>query len=839
MAKNQRNSSFKLSLSIFILFYIGIVIGFSIATQYFAAQFNYQSGLGSAIITFKNGIKIYQPFACIGWSINWFNASGPVAGYLTKMHLILIFNFIINIVVAKYRMYRRSLKVELPEDLHGSARFAVEKDVEMMNLISHYKRGEKILSRKVKYQARGIYVGAFPTKNGLKIMRYNDPAHILCYAPTRSGKGVGLVLPTLLSYPHSVATNDIKGENFELTSGFRHTAGSLVIRFDPTAVEKKSIDGKHNYIATSQWNALEEIRRFTIYDVMDAQNIAAAIADPNGEGMDDHWVSTAYELLTGVILHVLYFERDKSLAGVATYLADPTFQDPAQMFERMLSANHDPHNLMQWSDSSGIRTNTHPTVALTARAMLNKEDRERNSVLSTAKTKLSLFSEPVVAGNTRHSDFKMQDLMNHDKPVSLYIIVPPSDKERLRPLVRLFITYLLRCLTASMEFEDGRSIKSYRHRLLLLIDELPSLKKLDVLQDSLAFLAGYGITAFLLAQDANQLCSNEAYGQNETISAGCQLKIAFAPNTLKTAEELSNMTGKTTRKRQSISYSGDRISSMLNHMNISEELIERPLLTPDEVMRLPRDELLILNAGHPVIRGKKLYYYKMPVFLKRSKMASPSRVTLTYHTEHDKLHHTWFMVACERIPNSNEFTVIINCYDLYPPVRVLLKQKNILTGELIELECELVNSINQVIHRALTVDDLHFRIRPIKNHPKFDPLEAYEVHFLVRDPTPYPNLMQQGFFQDISAYERHARQQVRDYFHQLEMKEGIVIDFNIEKCLPNTRYVGQVLMHTEHYLVLQKNKESLSLHRKITLDRLPQTGEHVTIFYQNNQGHVS
>jgi len=840
MEENQRNQSVRFGVSIIMSLFMCMMITSLVATQYFASLVGYQSWLGEAVLEFGNGIRVYQPFSWWVWNVEWMNETGAIQAYLTRMQFVILIGAVISVVVAVYLAYRRSLKGELPADLHGSARWAEENDIEKMNLVSHERTERKGLRRRtVKYRALGVYVGAYPVKGGqkLKVMRYNEPAHILVYAPSRSGKGVGLVLPTLLSYPHSTATNDIKGENFELTSGFRHTAGSLVIRFDPTSLDQKSIDGKTRYNVAAGWNVLEEIRAFTDYDVMDAQNIAAAIADPDGEGMDDHWVSTSYEILTGVILHVLYFERDKSLTGVATYLADPSFTDPEQMFNRMLDAEHDPQGVMGWEDSSGNPTKTHPAVAIAARSMLNKEEKERNSVLSTAKTKLSLYTEPIVARNISRSDFRMEDLMNHDKPVSLYIVVPPSDKERLRPLIRLFITFFLRKLTSNMEFEDGSSAKNYRHRLLLLIDELASLKKLEQLQDGLAYLAGYGITAMLFVQDTIQL--KEAYGDKETITAGCQLRVAFAPNTLDTAEDLSKMTGVATRKRQNVSYSGSRISSMLGQMSISEELIERPLLTADEVMRLPRDELLVFNTGWPTIRGKKLYYFKMPEFLGRAKTGSPSRVTMSYRDEAGKVRGTWFMVLCERMRESAEFRVTINCYSDFPPVRVVVKQEHVEREEVMEFDYELVTEAGKVVDTPLTVDDVRFRIRPTGDMTGFDPLEAYEVHFVVHDVAPYRNFSQAGFFRDISTHEREARRLVKDHFHALEVKKGATIDLTIDKVLPNGRYTGAVLMHTEHFVVLQKGKDRTSIHRKCKLDRVPAVGEQIAVRYEGKKGRVS
>lgn len=830
----QRNTNTRFAASIVFTFFLCMFTASWVATQYLAGALRYQTGLGEAAWTFR-AWKIYQPFAWWFWNLQWMNETGPLQSYILHMQFIVCIGALLSVIVGIYMFYRRSMHSELPTELHGSARWATVKDVEKMKLLSHtYKKGKKT----VQYKAAGIFVGALDTKEGRKVLRYNEPAHALCFAPSRSGKGVGPVLTTLLSYPNSTMTNDIKGENFELSSGFRHSAGSLVIRFDPTSLDQKSIDGKARYNVASSWNVLDEIRAYTDYDEMDAQNIAAAIADPKGEGMDDHWVSTSFDLLTGVILHVLYFERDKTLAGVATYLSDPSFTDPEQMFNRMLDAEHDPNGVMGWVDSNGQPTKTHPAVAREARAMLNKEEKERNSVLSTAKTKLTLYAEPIVARNTSRSDFKITDLMNHTKPVSLYMVVPPSDKDRLSPLIRLFLTFTLRRLTKDMDFEEGRSVKGYKHRLLLLVDELASLKKLEQLQDGLGYIAGYGITAFLFVQDTIQL--KEAYGDNETITAGCQLRLAFAPNTLQTAEDLSKMTGVSTVSRQNVSYSGSRISSMLNQMSVSEELVERPLMTADEMMKMPRDEAIIFNTGHPPIKCKKLEYFRMPEFVGRAKMASPSRVAMTYREPNGKIGGSWFMVGIERNPGDDKsLSAIINCYDDFPEMRVVVKQQSLETEDVLEFEYALFDEAGMKVERTLTVDDLEFTLKPVGDASKFLPAEAFEVHFLVKDMTLYKEFSQKGFYRDIAVAERNTRKMLKDQYRDKGIeKDGNAIETTIEKIADRGRYSGKVVHDVNGYVVLENSSEIISMHRKLALNVVPKVGETVTISYSGRKGRV-
>ncbi|RWA57414.1 hypothetical protein AU476_40830 [Cupriavidus sp. UYMSc13B] len=436
----KRNQSTRLSLLVFLIFGLCLVVTCWTATQYLAAALRYQPGLGDSLMTLRSGIRIYQPFSGLAWSLSWLNASGKLAEFVRHAWFIHMGGMLLSVILGFYLWYRRSLHTQTPEDLHGSARFARAEDVRSMRLVSYeMKKGTWPAYKRVTYHASGVYLGSFDMPDGRKVLRYDEPAHILAFMPSRSGKGRGLVVPTLLSYPHSTATNDIKGENYELTSGFRHSAGSLVIKFDPSAIDGRSIDGTTPSRNTCTWNVCEEVRDYP-YDVQDAQNIAAIVADTKDEGIgNDHWISTSWGLIAGLILHCKYAEKDKSLTGAFHFLTDPTFEDSEQMLMGLLNAEHDPTGRFGWTDSSGRPTKVHPIVAAVARANLNREAKERASVLSTAETKLSLYEDPIIAKNTRRSNFRIADLMNHDKAVSFYLVVPPFDKRRLQPLLRMFL----------------------------------------------------------------------------------------------------------------------------------------------------------------------------------------------------------------------------------------------------------------------------------------------------------------------------------------------------------------------------------------------------------------
>ncbi len=812
----ERNESVHFAWWVFILFIFMVLGGFSFATQVFAWLVGYHPDLGEPVFQIA-GMFFYYPWEWFVWSFRWSQSGGQLGEYVVWMNLAAIGGVTVALLGGYYLLYKRSFKREKVNNLHGSARFATEDDLERMGLLPAPGKS-----------GRGVYVGAIDTKEGRKVLRYNDKkekAHLLCIAPTRSGKGVGLVLPTLLSYPDSTCTNDIKKENYELTSGFRHQAGSLVVCFEPTYVGEKSIDGQ-TITGVSGWNVLDEVRIWTEYDVMDAQNIAAAIADPDAKGMDDHWVSTSYELLTGLILHVLYAEPNKSLAGCGNFLADPSFTDTEQIFLHMRqNVEHDPEGKMGWVDTMGRPTKVHPVVALCASAMEKKEEKERNSVLSTAKTRLALYLEPIVARNTTISDFSIRDLMNHDKPVSLYLVVSPSDKERLRPLLRLFFTFLIRRLTSNMKFEDGEGANSYLHRLLLLIDELPALKKLEILQDGLGYIAGYGITAYLFVQDKKQLV--DAYTQNESITSGCHVTVSYAPNTYETAEEISKKTGITTVKKQSVSYSGKRMGAMLDNMNVSEDDVQRNLLTADEVMKLPRDESLIFMTGEPTIRAKKIVYYNMPEFSRRAKLSAPARIGMKW-LAHGFYHTNWLMLSVERV--NGGLMAYINVYSDYPEVAAFIKQRVLATGEIITLPCELLAGGKK--HTGpLTLEHLEFQLK-YPEGTDFDAKEAFEVHLNVTG-TGYEELTQTGFYQAISIYEREAREAAREWFRK-HHDEKVTFD-------PIGRDMicrGKVVLDHGRCIVIERDIDSASIHRKELLDQVPVVGQQCLIRYKNYQGTV-
>jgi type IV secretion system protein VirD4 len=521
------------------------------ATEWTAWQLGFQAQLGSPWFVFL-GWPFYRPLAFFWW---WFTYDAYAHDIFVDGGFIAASGGIAAIIVAIAMSVWRAGAVKRITT-YGSARWAEKREIR----------------RACLFRPDGVLLGRWRGE----YLRHDGPEHVLCFAPTRSGKGVGLVVPTLLTWAGSAIAHDIKGENWQLTAGWRARFGRVLL-FDPTNAE------------SAAYNPLLEVRRGE-GEVRDVQNIADVLVDPEG-ALDrrNHWEKTSHSLLVGTILHVLYAEPDKTLAGVANFLSDPMRPIEATLRAMMTTPHLGPRGV-------------HPVVASAARELLNKSENERSGVLSTAMSFLGLYRDPVVAAVTRQCDWRIRDLIEGERPTTLYLVVPPSDISRTKPLIRLVLNQIGRRLTEKLQPSD------WRQRLLLMLDEFPALGRLDFFESALAFMAGYGIKSFLIAQSLNQI--EKAYGQNHSILDNCHVRVSFATNDERTAKRVSDALGTATELRAMRNYAGHRLSPWLGHLMVSRQETSRALLTTGEVMQLPADDELVLVSGCPPIRAKKVRYYE-------------------------------------------------------------------------------------------------------------------------------------------------------------------------------------------------------------------------------------
>ena len=541
-----------------------VLAGVWAATQWTAGMLGHQPRLGAPWFEL-GGLAIYPPQRFFEW---WYYFDGYAPEVFIRAAFVAGGGGLLGALVAIIGSVWRARQSKLVTT-YGSARWALPREIRRAGLLT----------------PKGVFLG----KVSRGYLRHDGPEHVMAFAPTRSGKGVGLVVPTLLTWQGSAVIHDIKGENWRLTAGWR-ARFSHCLMFNPT--DRTS----------ARFNPLLEVRKGA-HEVRDVQNIADILVDPEGSlDRRNHWEKTSHALLVGTILHVLYAEPDKTLAGVAAFLSDPK-RPFEQTLRAMMTTNH---------LGTDEEPKAHPVVASAAREVMNKAANERSGVLSTAMSFLGVYRDPVVAETTSRCDCRIADLMDAAHPVSLYLVVPPSDISRTKPLVRLVLNQIGRRLTESL---DGGCGIARRHQLLMMLDEFPALGRLDFFESSLAFMAGYRIRAYLIAQSLNQI--EKAYGPNNSILDNCHVRVAFASNDDRTAKRISDALGAATELRSVRNYAGHRLAPWLSHVMVSRQETARPLMTPGEVMQLPQDDALVMVSGLSPIRAKKLRYFEDRNFTSR------------------------------------------------------------------------------------------------------------------------------------------------------------------------------------------------------------------------------
>jgi type IV secretion system protein VirD4 len=500
-------------------------------------------------------------------------------------------------------------------DLHGSATWASRNDIERLGLLD---------------AEDGVYVGGWrdPETGRVHYLLHAGAEPVLLFAPSRSGKGVSAIIPTLCQWRQSVFVYDLKGENWDRSAGFRHAIGQRVLKFAPTLPFESCC-----------FNPLSEIRWETDYEVGDAQTVAnAVIRHDDDDGLYKHFDDAAVDLVSAGILHLGYVMRNLAVPREPT-LPDvlALYSSPGTDFEDVLkeiqSTVHMPGGRsaprLNWVDMNGKPTFTHPFISKAVQRQLNRADREASSVQSSIVTPMTLYDDPIIQKTVARSDFRIRDLVYGERPMSLYFKVPQPDRERLRPLVRLLLQLIFNRLMEQLDPD--------RHHLLLLLDEFPELKKIPNLAAAMSLMAGFKIKPYLIAQTLTQIIAE--YGPNESITDNCYIKAAFQTDNLQTCKNLSELSGNMTVEKETVNYSGQRTDFYLKHIFRSVEQVQRPLITVDEIRRMkpptkaskdadskitaPGDMLIFINGVAPIYGVQSLYFLD-ETLLARTRLRPPA-----------------------------------------------------------------------------------------------------------------------------------------------------------------------------------------------------------------------
>ena len=443
-------------------------------------------------------------------------------------------------------------------------------------------------------KSRSIYLASWPTAFGRRApLRDRGEGHVATIAPPRSGKGTGVVIPTCLTWPDSLVVLDLKGENYRLSAGRRKQMGQIVLRFDPTGGN------------TCCFNPFDEVQLGTPDEWQGIDNIGNSLLDPRGRGavMDSHWDRQGVGWVGAALCHLLYVEKDKTLRGLANLIAGLDVR--AGRDEGIL------HTIKRMRDTNHTGRGPHPDVAREMQMMLDKAPNERSGIISTVQGFLKIYRDPRIAAATSRSDFRIADLMNHRRPVSLYLVLPVQDLDRLQPLLRLMLNQIVKGLTPRMD-TDAKP----RWKLLLMLDEFCVLGRMELLSKMLPFVPGYGIRACVVAQNLSQI--EAAYGRDQSIVQTCETLLALTPNRddIETAEFLSKLGGDTTVVERHRSWNASGPSA-------AEQKIRRPLITPGEVLELPTNKALIFKRGAKPLLAEQFVYYRDKKFRAWSAIKPP------------------------------------------------------------------------------------------------------------------------------------------------------------------------------------------------------------------------
>lgn len=443
------------------------------------------------------------------------------------------------------------------EKIHGDARWASQRDIERANLRA--KSGMLLGLDKKGYYVAGGY------------------QHTLLFAPTGSGKGVGFVIPNLLFWEESCVVHDIKLENYELTSGWRAKQGQKCFVWAPA-----DPDGH-----THCYNPLDWISNKPGQMVDDVQKIANLILPKQ-----EFWTNEARSLFVAVVLYLIAVPEKVTSFGETV---------------RTMRSDDVAYNLAVALDTIGEYL--HPVAYMNIAAFLQKADKERSGVISTLNSALELWANPLIDTATASSDFNFQKLKK--EKITVYVGLTPDNIKRLENLMQIFYQQATDFLTRKIPNK-----KEEPYGVLFIMDEFPTLGKMDAFKSGIAYFRGYGVRLFLIIQDTQQLKGiYEEAGMNSFLS-NSTYRITFSANNVETANLISQLCGNKTV--EAISQSKPKFLDFnpgSRSMNVSQT--QRALLLPQEVLQLPKDDQIVLIESFPPIKSKKIKYYEDDFFKAR------------------------------------------------------------------------------------------------------------------------------------------------------------------------------------------------------------------------------
>lgn len=457
------------------------------------------------------------------------------------------------------------------QSMHGDARFATSGD---LNKHGMFKPADN-----------GIIVGKFKGD----LVRLSGQQFVILAAPTRSGKGVGVVIPNLLEYQESMVVLDIKQENFDLTSGWRASQGQEIYLFNPFAEDRR----------THRWNPLTYVSSDPAFRVSDLMSIATMLY-PDGSDDQKFWVSQARNAFMAFTLYLFEKWEDDEERNIPISLrSKPTL---GQVYRLSSGDGTDLKKLyQQLSQQSFLSGNARSAFA----NLLSQADETFASILGTFKEPLNAWINPVLDAATSTDDFLLTDVRK--KRMTVYIGIQPNKLAEARLIVNLFFSQLINQNTKELPQNN----KALKYQCLLLMDEFTSIGRVEIIASAVSYMAGYNIRLLPIIQSMAQLDATYGKDVSRTLITNHALQIVYAPREQQDANDYSDMLGYTTVRKENRTRAkgGDSRSE-------SEE--RRALMLPQELKAMGPDKEVFLYEGipHPVLCDK-IRYYKDKHFTER------------------------------------------------------------------------------------------------------------------------------------------------------------------------------------------------------------------------------
>lgn len=484
-------------------------------------------------------------------------------------------------------------------ELHGSARFANDAEIRKTGFLPTPKEEEKL---KKKFPSEPpVIIG----KHKGKFLQFYGNEFISIGAPTRSGKGVSIVIPNLLTYPDSVVVLDIKMENWLLTAGFRAKYQDVFL-FAP-----KSEDGRSH-----RYNPLDYIDRDDTKRMADVQNIAN-IFYPADDPKDAFWQNQAQRIFTGLVLYMMETPNRPCTMSELIKLTTPTSMPLHEWIPTIINERKSTPIVIN-NETGETRVKELSVECIEAMmAYVNVDsDNTRSSILATLMSPLNVFTDPSVATATSHSDFRLDDVRK--KKMTIYVGIQPNELSRFSKLLNVFFSQLININTRVLPEHDER----LKYQCLVLLDEFTSLGRVDIIQKSIAYIAGYNVRLMPIFQSVSQV--EDAYGRDgaNAILSNIACQVEFTPTTIEQAEHLSKRLGTETVKGKSVSRNRGGRSGGGGSISTSDQ--SRALMLAQELMEMgDADEIILFRRTKPIKCEKAFYYSNPQVF--GSRMASLSR----------------------------------------------------------------------------------------------------------------------------------------------------------------------------------------------------------------------